>query len=570
VSAIRSKIRKRAAAALGVAAFSAITSAAAYDHFADSGMEQIESAVIEAQDLGSEPLEHGSVDWKTHVEDPGLLAATATLESSDGPVRFHFNQSDEISADYFDPGFIPLVDEPAVNTFSERDIRTLTESLDQMASTETGQEMLSKLASEFSGDVQISRLPDDAGASGIARPMVNLHTYAIERDETHDIPRIAISSSALENPRTIGAGLNAQGRRGSGSVASLLMHELAHATHEDARALHTKDEHGYQPVYTDDGQVRDIAMHVENRYRREIAGHDPDAPSAGDHILYKKHHYKTDGEHWLVDSAFEEGRRRAHYERYLHTQQPGFDFHQDLPPVASSLSGLRLSDDEFKTHAGELALDAMLYTGAPINSLDDAPRPSLEEAGDWLEGKGGVDADNAITRRYAHEVESAKRISDYRDQVKDTSIDGVAPIDARIDKALRTNPEKAISLFETAVDPENPGRSIAAARDVLDQNGAYAHTKSFLAEHDKSRRDFALKETLIDIDEGGKFGSSFVKAAARKYAAHSEFFEHGSSMQETRYKALGTKMEADHSFQVAQALPVQAVSRPRRAAPAER
>jgi len=570
VSEIRSKIRKRAAAALGVAAFSAITSAAAYDRFADSGIEQIESTAIQVQDLGSEPLEHGTLDWKTHAEDPGLLAATATFDSADGPVRFHLNQSDEISTKYFDPGHMPLIDEPVLNTFSEQDIRTLAASLDDLASTQTGQEMLSKLAGEFSGDVQIARLPVDDTAAGKGRVMINPRTMEVERDETHDIPRIAINSSVLANPFSLRTGLNAEGQSASGSVSVLLMHELGHATYADARAIHAKDEHGYKPAYDDNGQVRDIAMHVENRFRREVAGHDPDAPHASDKILYEKHSYKTDGNHWLVDSAFEEGRRRGHYERYLHEQPPGFDFHQNLPPVASSLSGLRLSDDAFKEHTGELALDAMLYTGAPVMALEDAPRPSLEEAGTWLEGKGGLDADNVMVRRYAHEIESAQRISSYRDKMKDFSIDGVAPIDARIDKVLRTNPEKAISLIETAVDPENKDRSIAAARDVLDPNGGYLQAKSFLAEHDKSRRDFALNETLIDIEEGGKIGRSFVKAAARKYAAESEFFEHGDSVKETQFKALGTKMEADHSFQIAQALPEQTAPRPRRAAPAER
>lgn len=578
MSEIRSRIRKRAAAAFGVTAFAAMTSAAAYDHFADRAMESVSAPGVQVQELGSEPLTYGQIDWMPHPDNAELVAATTTIEGKDGPVRFHFNQSDEISAEYFDPGFIPLIDDkPVVNDFSAEAIRNMSESLNTIASTQTGQDVISRLSNEFSGNVQISRLPDDDNAAGRARVMLDYSVFnltpdniKVARDETHDVPRIGVHEGVAVATKYSDLGLSGHGTPEVMGLDALLMHELGHAINADPRALHIRDEHGYVSTYTADGEVRDLALHAENIYRRELAGKDIDMPTPSDTLIYNAEPRNNIVNGLADHPEFEDGRRRAHYERYSYMQAPGMEFDQAQSSVASGLGGLRLSDEEFKAHTGQLALHAMLYTGGPVRIGDDVEKPSLQEAADWLEKTDSANSDKQISRRYAHEVEGALRISDYREKVKGMSIDGATLLDARIDKAARQDPEKAISLFQEAVHPENEDRSAAAARDVLDTNGVYASTKNFLAEHEEFRKGFALKETLRSIDEGDGFAKGIKKAAARQYAGMTSFFEHGQDADQTRYHAVATKMGMDQTFLLSQAETEKEAPRPRRTASLER
>jgi hypothetical protein len=538
---LRSKIRRRAAAALGITAI-AIGSSVAYEELANRGADYIDVAMIATMAGAPSEYDNGGLEWKTS-ELSAHPAATATFESAHGPVSFHFNQSDEIAQEEFDPHRIPLFDAPVINTFTPQQIRKTTEALDALAATQVGQEMLSTIASDLSGNVQISRLPDDASSVAMGRTMVDYsdpHDIKLVRDESHDIARIALRANAIVDGPQSSGGLAANGRYEIGDLAMTIMHELAHATIEDTRAVHVDDAHGFRPAYEANGEVRDLALHAENRLRREMNGQDPNEPSAEDNILYSHAGLRALNYGDLAHDEVKKGQLRANLERYGHLLTEGFELNQIPSPAVSSLGGLRLSDEEFEKHAHKLAYDALNYTGGAVLAHEKHDTLTLSDAYTFLEDSGAAESEYGLKRRLHHEVESALRIENHRAAMKDMSIDGTSKFDARIDEAARTDPELAVSLFEQAVHPDGKERSIAATRDIV-EGGVYAKTKAFLVEHDEARRAFAQGEADRQADTTSLSTSGKIAKFLNSREEPSPYFRLGADAATTQAHAMVMK-----------------------------
>jgi hypothetical protein len=404
------------------------------------------------------------------------------------------------------------------------------QEIDGIAGTRVGQGLFSHIAEDLSGEVQVSKPREDAGYLGKARSMFKtswgLETE-VHRDESHDIIRIAIQDKLLAGGELPIGDIAAHGGLGKVTSGQIIIHELTHATYEHISAAHIRDEGGYIAAYNPDGSVKDLAMHVANQYGREIRGEDPSQPSSGDLILYNHADFKPKNDDPFSSSEIEEARIRANLEQYGYMQAPGMNTGGVLSPAVSGLSGLAMTEQDFTLHAQTLARDAITAAGGKDYLKAMERPPELADAKDWLTQSGGDKSDDAIVRRANHEVESALRVSAHRDAIKDMSIDGSTEIDARIDAIARRDPEAAIALFEEATSAGAEVVSIAAARDIMNPEGIYAKTKTFLAAHDAGRREYALGEAVSDIEDSNFPGSGLMASMRTSSVSEDQFFDQG-------------------------------------------
>ena len=547
----REKIMMMSAAALGVSVMAGAFAPHVQDALARDGFDFVNDTASQGlAPLDIDGLSQSKFSWEPHSEGDDKRSAKIIVNSAAGPVAFLINQSDEIASDYFDKNAIPLVDAPVVNSFSEKEIGALARSIDKFASTSTGQDILSHIAEETSGVVQIANAPDDVTYYGMARANERYLADGIKapKDDTYDIVRIAFHARAISDEPIAVHNLGSDGRNLAATTDILLAHELGHTIGNDPKALHAHDENKFVPIDDAHGDIRDLAQNWERQYRNEVSGTSPEV------IIYPSKSFQIPESSWSDSGQIEFAKTRATLERYAHLQSPGFAPDQIMPPSASSLGALKFDDAKFATHAQALAADVMRHTGGPVTDLGDKeaaksnPHNTLNEASAWLQSQGGAKSDDAVVRRALHEVESAQRVATYRDEMASLSVYGVTKEDAYLDTAARRDPETAIKVFES--DPS--AASIATLRDMQREDGVYAHAKAFIADHNNARTSFAVAEDQHDRNTTSHLpGARLISSISHRGFESASLFEQGADKEKMVAVALTAQAQIENNNPIA-------------------
>lgn len=498
-------MRKRGAAALGVAAVASGVTYTASEH--DDIMARSASFVSELHDAGTSLLR-------------GEHAETYTVETPSGPVTFQLNQADEGSIKFAtrleSQGDLPAAKE--VNSFSRDDRAVFETALEQVSSTKAGMEVLSKVAETSDGTVQVLAVPGMTGTAVAKNRFYEDEDGGFKMHDPSDTSiRIGYDPKAVDKDgiSTL-AYIGADGKMHRATMDRILIHELQHAAVRDDSATHHVHDHGKTFTYDVDGKVTDLAMDAGNRHRREILGGNLDALHAADRVYYDKVELSL-GEN-SFEGMSELNRVVARDEVASWGMFPGYSSDRKFPPTAATLGVLNLDDDRYLTHVREFAKDvaveaSMRGGGVPGRdwveavSKESDPQKVISMVAPFVDRAEGA-AQSSGKRQspeladMKHHVEVAGLVASYRNSSKHIVSDAEKLPVAGLSEAVRKDPQEALSLYSSSLKGAfHQDVDKTLTNDLFDEKGVHARVSGFMTKFDAVRRERA-KELINPLTKG--------------------------------------------------------------------